>query len=103
MCYKKIYSYALVDVVTVPNNDVDIHARNFNDKPLNVPGNILKDSVMNDVSDVEFAYLKLFNDFEDIGWYKNKRQFKKKSTLIKLMLANIILINERSFLWSIKN
>ena len=61
-----------VDAVTVPNNDVDIRAITFNDNPLNVPGNGIKYSVMNGVSDAEFAYLKPFNDFEDLGWYKKK-------------------------------
>ena len=60
------------DVVTVPNNDVDIHGRTCNDKPLNVPGNGLKDFVMNDVSDAKLAYLKPFNDLKESGWYKKK-------------------------------
>ena len=61
-----------VDLVTVPNNDVDIRGRAFNDKPLNVPGNDLTDYVMNEMSDAELAYLKPFNDLEERGWYKKK-------------------------------
>ena len=63
-----------VDLVTVPNNDVDIRDRNFNDKPLNVQGNCLTFSDINDVSDAELAYLKPFNDLEKSGWYKRKIQ-----------------------------
>ena len=66
-----------VYVVTFPNNDVDIHAITFNDKPLNVPGNGLADYVMNNVSDAELAYLKPFNDQEESGWYKKKEHVQK--------------------------
>ena len=41
-----------VYVVTVPDNDVDIRCRTFNDKPLNVPDIGPTDYVMNEISAV---------------------------------------------------
>ena len=39
---------------------------------------------MNDVSDAEFSYIKPFNDFQDIGWYKKeKKEYVKKDYVSK--------------------